>query len=160
MSPCSFIADPDYASPAGRSVPRYYLIDMRRGTLRDLSASLRPIVGTDHVFLVSPLWTPDGRYVCFYKSAWNTLTQTGYVIEPDPFRIAFSKNAIIRQSPMAGWLFLQGASSYRWLNDAGVEGVWLDGWPGDWTWARDGRRAAMVEDEKLVLLDVPPPSLR
>jgi hypothetical protein len=108
------------------------------------------VVGKEDVFLVSPVWTPDGEYVCFYKTVGGSRAEIGYLVQPDPFRIVFSKNAIIRRSPIAGWLLLQGSMSYRWLDYAGNEGTPLRGWASDWTWARDGRRAVTVEDGKPV----------
>ncbi len=82
---------------------------------------------------------------------WSTQTRTGYLAEPDPFRIVFAKNAIIRQSPIAGWLLLQGANSYRWLNEMAIEGVRLDGWLKDkacWAWTGcEGLTVKIADDE-------------
>jgi hypothetical protein len=124
------------------------------GKIDDLSVDFEKAFGRDRdMTLVAPVWTPDGKYVVLYvNSAESTALQTGCLIQPKPFKVAYSTDQIIRWSPWPGWVLLQGSMSFKWINYDGSATAHIQGWPNDWTWSANGHYAAQIHGGKIEIL--------
>lgn len=125
-----------------------FLVDPRSGSSTDLSGDVKQALGTINLSLASHEWTPEG-YVMLYEPS-----RRGYVIQPRPFQVILSRDAILRPSPMRGWALEQLENEFRWVNYEGTRTLPLPDWVHGWAWSADGRRAASTRYEKVRVVEV------
>ncbi len=137
----------------------------------DLTSQFSEAFGVDaDLTLVADRWTPDDHCVIYYATTWippespdhpPLHRMTGYVVQIEPWRVILSQPAILRWSPVPGWVLLQGDNDFQWLSESGSEKIPVEGWVNDWTWSPNGAYAAQVEDSSVTIFRpaLPPTSL-
>jgi hypothetical protein len=130
------------------------LVEAETGETVDLSAPMRAAVG-EKTAIGLGFWMTDGRHIVVHDADHTQY----HVLEVDPPRVVLSVHGPLFPSTRPGWLvFRDRGDRCEWIDLQGRRGGRLPGWPPQWTWAPDGRHAAEVREEKLVVVDVPPPT--
>lgn len=144
-----------------RGPDQVFLVDAHTGRVTDLTGDFEKAFGKKlYITFVSPLWTPDGKYVILYNTehlppaspdGLGRSKDTSYLIQLQPFKIILSNERTIRWSPIPGWVLLQGSNGFEWIDYAGKRKVPLNGWPNNWCWSPDGVHAAEVRGNRVVV---------
>ena len=138
------------------------LVNARTGEVTDLTEEIAKAVGSpDYVRLADPCWTADGKYIVLNKSfraggsSPATYKHTGYVIQPQPWKVILSIDGRFPHAAAPGWILHRPGDSYacRWLSYDGVTTAPADDWSEDWIWSPDGRRVAKVESKRIVIIE-------
>jgi len=123
-----------------------YLLDPATGRISDLSADFQREFGADFaVTIVSSQWTADGKHVILYSNEGSTAIHRGCVVGLEPFRVKYSQDKILRRSPFADWVLVQGGNAFSWLNYMDHSTAPISGWVNDWIWSSDGSVAAKID---------------
>jgi len=144
---------------------RALLIETADGRICDLTESFKTALGTaPDLTLAAPTWTPDGKYVLLYHTTHlpppspdrpGSDLPTGYVIQPQPFKVILKSDRYLRWSPMPGWVLRQGTDVdlCDWINYEGTTTVRVKDWPNSWTWSPDRKHAAQVVDHRVTVFE-------
>ncbi len=125
------------------------LVDAATGTVWDMSKQIQNSVGDFGV----EGWTAEGRLIIGYSWSVNQKPSEttpphdrGYLVQPRPFKVVMRTDALLRKTPLPGWVLVQGEDTMKWTDYAGVQSAPIEGWPNDWMWSQDGSYAAEVRD--------------
>ncbi len=140
------------------------LVNARTGEVTDLTEEIAKTVGSpDYVGLADPCWTADGKYIILTSTTKTTRSSdprvrykhTGYVIQPQPWKVILSIDGHFPHAAAPGWVLHRPGDSYacRWLSYDGVTTAPADDWSSDWIWSPHGRRAAKVENKRIVIIE-------
>ena len=138
-------------------------VETATGAVTDLTQNFTDaFAGSTDLTFIEPLLTVDSKYLILYSNhdtapkdeltPWTHRTR-GHLVQLKPWKPVLTTDQILRWSPIAGWVLLQGDDDFKWIDYSGQKTIPLKGWPNDWTWSPGGKWAALVKDRSVELIE-------
>jgi hypothetical protein len=106
--------------------------------------------GSTDLTFIEPLLTLDSQYLILYSGNHRP---RGHLVQLKPWKVVLTTNQILRWSPIAGWILLQGDNDFKWIDYSGQKRIPLNGWPNNWSWSPGGKRAALVNGRHVEVIE-------
>jgi hypothetical protein len=127
---------------------RLMLVVAQTGQVDDLTKSVQNALGDIDIHG----WTAEGQFIIgYHHEPWiegkpkPEAPERGFLIQPKPFKVFLRKDAPLRQTPLPGWVLVQGGDTMEWLNYAGTRTAPMEEWRSDWKWSSKGTFAAEID---------------